>query len=796
MKNRLLATASCAVATIALASPASAQTAVEALRDNIVVTATKKANAENVQDVPIAVTAFGDERLDALQFRDLQDLTYTIPNTQFDDIGTTPGTANFSVRGIGVNSSIPSIDPTVGVFVDGMYYGVNSGVLFNTFDIESIEVLRGPQGILFGRNVTGGAVVINTKDAPDEFEASFKFAADSGFRGSGLNYYTMGSVGGPIIRDVLNAKIAVYWNDDDGWQNRYTGDASAAAAANAVFGGIPTVAPAIPLITQNARTGEVVNHGKQETLIIRPSFLLKASDTFSLNVKFEYGQVDGDGASAQNHTNGLGQTNPFYSAPRDSFDFSIDEPGITDNDWMQVIAEANWDVPFGDGTITNIFSWRDYESFTRGDIDATPLFLFHSDAALDQRQLSNELRYAGRFFDALDATVGVFYFTQDVKYDEKRFLLGGARNQFGGGQQDHDVLGIFGNFDYEISDSLTFTFGGRWTREEKTADIANLFLNLATGSVPCEVTTGTCPFDFSDSESWTNFTPKVGLTWAANDFTNVYAHWTQGVRSGGYNFRNTSSSGLPTLPTPGGPVPNPAFDPLFLPGPFDEELVNAYEIGFKTQPGDGKATINAAIFVNDISNMQREINLADPTAGVVQTIVNSADATIWGIEIDTLVAVTDNLVFTGFLGFVDGKYQSVLFDIGSPNPNASPGVVDGADLLLEIPRLSPFSYGAGFVYSLPFGRDGSINARFNYAHRDANFYTDNNLGVLNEVDIIDAGVEVSPFGDGVTFRVYGKNLLNENNFGGDTQLPTSIGAGTFSPLTVGRRIGVELQLDF
>ena len=130
--------------------------------NTIVVTATKTQNPENVQDVPLAVTAFNTQSLDALKVRDLQDLSYSAPNVSLDQIGTSRGQANFSIRGLGINSSIPSIDPTVGVFVDGVYLGVNAGVVFDLFDLESVEILRGPQGVLFGRNVTGGAIVINT----------------------------------------------------------------------------------------------------------------------------------------------------------------------------------------------------------------------------------------------------------------------------------------------------------------------------------------------------------------------------------------------------------------------------------------------------------------------------------------------------------------------------------------------------------------------------------------------------------------------------------------------------------
>ena len=137
---------------------------------NIVVTGTKTQNVENVQDVALAVTAFNEDTLEAFKVRDIQGLSFQAPNVSLDQIGTSRGTANFSIRGLGINSSIPSIDPTVGVFVDGVYLGINGGVVFDIFDVESVEILRGPQGVLFGRNVTGGAVLLNTSSPTEDFQ--------------------------------------------------------------------------------------------------------------------------------------------------------------------------------------------------------------------------------------------------------------------------------------------------------------------------------------------------------------------------------------------------------------------------------------------------------------------------------------------------------------------------------------------------------------------------------------------------------------------------------------------------
>ncbi len=738
MKTAMLCAASCFALTSAVA--VQAQTAGNVLEDEIIVTATKKAGGVNIQEAPVAITAFGEAQIEALHVTDLQSLSYSVPNVSLEDVGTTPGVANFSIRGLGINSSIPSIDPTVGVFVDGMYLGINGGIVMDVFDLESIEVLRGPQGILFGRNVTGGAVLINTKKPGNEFEASFKAAAESGFKNTGGNYYLMGTVSGPIVEDRLYAKLAAYYNKDDGYFKNYEGGPA--------FG----------------QPDAFSNFGESETILFRPSIVFTPNDNAEFILRYEHGESDGDGPASQNHP-GVNGTfpNAFVSFDRNSDSFSIDEDGFYDNEWDQIIFETNVDVAFGNGTITNIFGYRDFTSSGRSDIDATPLALFHAPFGTNQDQWSNELRYAGTFGDKFDLTTGVYYFTQDTVYQEARNIAFGTLNFFGGGVQDQKTYGVFAQGDYAVTDQFNVILGGRYTHEKKVADIATLIFNRT----PCDVRDGTCPFDFSGQDSWSNFSPKVGFTYEANDDWNVYGHWTKGFRSGGFNFRNTSAA--------------------FLPTPFDEEKVSSFEVGFKGQP-NGKARINTAIFYNDVSNMQREINLADPLAGVVQFIRNTADATIWGFESELQVYVMDMLTLLGSVGYTDGSYDSVAFDLNGDS------VLDAADKALKIPRLAPWTYSFGFLFTSEVPGLGTWSLRTNYSHRDHSFYTDNNLGELNSANMLDFNLGVTTEND-VTVSLYGKNILNEVTHGGDTQLPATLGGGSFAPLNKGRIIGIELKVD-
>ncbi|GAA6138203.1 TonB-dependent receptor [Arenicella sp. 4NH20-0111] len=716
------------------------QSATSLLLEEVVVTARKR--EESIMDVPIAVSAFNSDQLEILKVRDIQSLSVGLPNVAFDDIGTTRGVANFSIRGLGINSSIPSIDPTVGTFIDGVYLGTNAGVVFDVFDLDSIEVLRGPQGTLFGRNVTGGAVLLNSKAPGEEFEGKIKASIEGG--GEDTNQYLMGSFGGPIS-DTLAAKISFYSNQDDGYfLNQFSGEA----------------------------------FGKQDTVSVRPMIVWTPSDSVSVTAIYDYFDSEGDGPASQNHVSGSETSNGVANFDRDSLDFSIDNDGFltTKSDFFRTTTE----IEVGNGTITNVFGYRDLEQTGSLDVDATPLDLFNSLTALDAEQISNELRYSGEISDKLQLTTGVYYFKNELKYNENRRLLGLVAppgifglTQDGGGEYDVKTLGVFATLDYSMSDRTTLNFGLRYTDEEKSANIASLIRNL---NAPCSVVAGNCPFDFQDEESWSNLSPKIGFTHDMGDTSLVYGHWTRGFRSGGYNLRNT------------------AIDTVnFGPGPFDEETVENLELGYKTTFANG-GRLTAAVFYNQIDDMQREINLADPISGVVQVIRNTADATITGIEVDVLMPLSDNLLLNASMGYIDPEYDSVRFDLNGD------GAVNGADLNLDLPRAANLTYAVGLTLDTAIGAWGTATSRLSYAFRDESAYTDNNLGFINEQGILDFGIDFRSENGRWDFGLYGKNLTDEVKHGGDTQLPSLLGpiplGGTFSPLAKGRIYGAEVTFNF
>ena len=317
--------------------------------------------------------------------------------------------------------------------------------------------------------MTGGAILVNTRKPGDEFNARFRTALDGGGDG-GLNKYLMGSIGGPVS-DTVSVGMTGYYNDDGWFENKFSGD----------------------------------DYGALEQKMIRPVVVWKPGENVELVVRYQYAEVSGDGSASQTHTNGLGVDGAPANFNRDSHDFSIDEEGFLDTETHFVTAEINWETG-ENGTITNIFGYRNYESYSLSDIDAQPVSLFHASGFLESKQVSNELRYNGVFAGRVNLTTGVYYFSNDIDYHERRNLLGllapdgsPALTQDGGGEYEVETYGLFAAVDYDISDSVTLTAGLRYTSEEKKARIASLIRNVNS---PCNVLNDTCNYDFVDSEDW------------------------------------------------------------------------------------------------------------------------------------------------------------------------------------------------------------------------------------------------------------------------------------------------------
>ena len=691
--------------------------------ESVIVSAQKRSVVQDVQTVPIAVTAVSGVELEQRHVRDLADLTIASPNVTFTDAGTVPGFANFTIRGLGINSTIPSVEPAVGVFIDGVYLGMSAGVVYDLFDIEDVEILRGPQGVLFGRNTTGGAVLINTRRPGDQFAINGRFNYETGPQTTGAV-----SIEGPLDNH-FRAKIAAYYSNDDGWfSNDFDGR----------------------------------SYGASRTGYVRPTIVWTPSMAFDSTLIYERGSRRGDGTPNQN---------PAYNK---DFHLNFDFRGYDRLDWEAVTLESNWRPPFS-GAFTNVFGYRRLDQGAAADIDAQPTPRFHAFNMLEQHQFSDELRYFGRLFDRLDLTAGVYYFTQSYFYLERRALVGGAIDSTMGADVDHTNFAAFGQLDYHLDPALTLIAGARFNSEKKTAHIAT-FVPSTKGSL-CNFITQTCVYNFPGpsfpgapgSDNWDQFTPKLGFQWQTDDSLLFYGHWTRGVRSGGYNVRNTSFS--------------------IAPGPYDPERHDAFEVGAKSAWFDRRLLANAALFYDKIKDMQRDVNFPDPVVGVVQTTRNTADATIKGFELELAGEVTDGLLVFANTGYTDGRYDAVFFDLDG-------GGIGASDLDLAIPRLSRWSYSVGSAYSATLPGDFMVRLRADYGYRSRAAYTDSNATFLQPLESLSASAALTFPGQHWSVSLYGRNLLNKVTEGVNVPLPASLGGGSFRTLNEGRVVGVEMTFTY
>ena len=689
------------------------------LLGDIVITAQKKNRAEQVQKVPIAVTALNAAQLDTLKVVTLRDIGAVAPNVALEPNGSARGVANFTIRGLGANSSIASVEPTVGTFINGIYQGVNGGVVLDAFDLESIEILRGPQGTLFGRNVTGGAVLVRTARPTDQFQAAFRGSVETG-----PQYTVAGTVGGPVIGDVVLAKLTGYYKNDRGYfDNRFTGE----------------------------------KNGEERTWFVRPTVVLDTHVGLTQTFIYEHLETDGDGIISRNI---LG------NVPK--FETTSNNKGLTRIRANSFTSETNVDTAFGNGVVTNLFGYRQLHTDTSSDLDGTPNTISHALGKVFQSQYSDELRYAGTFFDRWDLTVGVFFFGQDIRTFDRRNvgppLAPAGFFTTGGGHIVQSSHAAFTQSDIRLTDTITATLGLRYSYETKRANVA-----LTSGVRPCNFELETCNFNLAGAinagRSWNALNPKLGLRWQIVPEVMLFSSYSQGVRSGGYNLRRAS------------PVD---------PGVYDQEDQTTYELGLKSDLLDHRLRANFTGFYNKINDMQRDSNFPGPT-GPVQILSNAVDAEVYGVEGEFVASPIRALQLTANFGYTKGKYTDVRLDLNGDR------VINDADFALQIPRLSPWSYNFGATYNVDLGA-GQVSAHTDYGYRSRSFGNEANTTFFVPYRNLNASLTYNAPGNAYSISLYGRNLTDHEQNG--ASLPIVANLSYYYTIQKGRQLGIELNSRF
>lgn len=452
--------------------------------EEVIVTAQKR--QENLQDVAIAVSAFSSDTLKNAGVLNMQDITAMTPG--FSVSSYNPTTPAPYIRGVGTNSSSVGDDSSVGVFIDGVYAGRAGGYSADMFDIERIEVLRGPQGTLYGRNVAGGAMNIITKNPSEEFEGRIEATA-----GDYDLLAFKGMLSGPLTSSGnIRGRLVATTRERDGHVDN--------------------------ILSGNELKNEdnVSTRGKLAFDIGEDTTVLLAAD---------YSKDDLDGPAAR-ATEQVLPTVP--GSPTDKV--ALLQDGSADRKIWGVSATLT--TGLGDGTLTSITAYRDNDyDFTDDLLGDWAVIKLINQADEESKQFSQELRFS-RESDKYGYTVGAYYFSEDVDrieiFDSSATLgIPGSSRSVWDASNDTESISAFGEVNWYLTERTTLIVGGRYTQDDKDFDV--------TASNPDILGFLTEDYTVSDDESWNEFSPKLGAEFQANDDVLLYATWVEGYKSGGFN---------------------------------------------------------------------------------------------------------------------------------------------------------------------------------------------------------------------------------------------------------------------
>jgi len=514
--------------------------------EEVVVSARRR--DESLQDVPLSVVALGGEALAERNIDNLIDLNTHIPNLTIGTGGGFGGNiSSIFIRGMGQDRSATAAEPGVGTYIDGVFLGESDGALLDLVDVERVEVLRGPQGTLFGKNSIGGLINYVSKKPSDELEGRFKVTGGKFSRLDVEGYVNL------PISDTLAARVSAASKSRDGHV-------------------IDVFDPSNP-----------VDLGNSDTQAIRGQLRWQASDAVEVNISADYVRDKSNGAPfniiASNPTApalaGSGEPVPILTG--DLFVSQLSADTFIDYEGYGIHVTIDWDL--GNASLKSITAYREFTSDAILDFDGSNAVLRDEVVSRTNNQFQQELQLQGELFeDQLTYVVGAFFFTSNP-FDERFQTRNSIGNQGFVFQQEVDSFALFGEANYNITDEFTITAGLRQTWEESTLDATRIRADVLAGSA---------------SENFNNFDYRFSAQYRPNDEIMVYGSIATGFKSGGFNDRT---------PNPGAP-----FDGL---NPYDEETATSYEIGTRTNLLDNRLMLNATIFHTDYTNLHLPIIIGD-----------------------------------------------------------------------------------------------------------------------------------------------------------------------------------------
>jgi iron complex outermembrane receptor protein len=638
------------------------------LLEEIIVTAQRREQA--LQAVPMAISAFTGEQLAQLQADNLDSLQGAVPNLNLVQGRGSNSSVNVFIRGVGQPDALQSFDPAVGIYLDDVYISRIQGGLFKLYDIERIEVLRGPQGTLYGKNTPGGAIRLITRTPGQELEAQAGLLVGNYDRVQAKAYLS-----GPLS-DNFALGLSVLHDERDGF-------------------------------VTDPSDGRKYND--EDTTVARLKGNWDISDSVNIVFSADYTKEDveltlGRAEDALIGVDLLTGVVLRQLAPTEEWNFetrtSMTDAGGQKVDHYGGNITINWDFS-GSTSLKSITAYRKLETESFIDIDATEWEVGDVFVGLDQKQFSQEFQLLGSSGGNVNWVAGLFYLNEEVPSDQIAFaddflLFGGIPIDFTRTIADDletKSYAAFGQIDYQFADRWNLGVGLRYTNEKKSYfRTTSTFSNF--GFLQADPA-----YEFSDSDSWSDWTPTITLDYRMSDDVRFYGRLANGFKSGGFNGRANNEDDA---------------------GAFDPETVWTAEIGAKTTAAGGRLRANYALFMSKYDDFQARVSVADGI-DFRFPVLNAAELDIKGAEVELTWLPVDPLQLATQIGYLKSDYGK--------------GGFFGSDGIEDEPAFSPkltARFAGTYTFDLSGGSQFSLTAAANY--RDSMWLSVENVDPLTESD--------------------------------------------------------------
>ena len=714
--------ASIAVSGVAVTAPVMAQEDAASAEsgDEIIVTARRR--EENLLDVPIAVSAFSGEALELRGALDLTDIGNITPNTTLETSRGSNSTLSAFIRGIGQQDPVSGFEPGVGIYLDDVYLNRPQAAVLDIYDVERIEVLRGPQGTLYGRNTIGGAVKYVTKRLPQEFALSARATVGTYDQADGV--VTVSAPIGEIVRV----------------------GGSVARLSRGGFG-------------DNLTTG-LENYNKDVWAARGTLELGGYGAPVSVRISGDYSRDKSDPRGGHRIIPGLLSGAPVLDNVFDTRGGLVDPK----QDIEAYGLAMNISVDLSDTlTLRSISAWRKDDTLTPIDFDALPAADVDVPGGYFNEQVSQEVQLlvdAGPF----SGMVGAYYLdaTADTLFDVRLFTTLSGLTAFTNAAVDTETYAIFGDFTYDLSEQLSLSVGGRYTWDKRTANI--LRQNYLGGGSPffggAGVAFGAASTNFSGQRDFKKFTPRISLSFKPTPDDNIYASFSQGFKGGGFDPRGVGAN-APDLNGNGIRGENDEVAAFLS---FRPESVDSYEVGYKGNAFDGGLTYALAGFYADYTDVQIPGSVACIVSGLPSfcgVTSNAGKATFKGVELEfnarlgeSVANDGDRLNLLGAVGYIDAQFDQYISNIAS--------VPTDVAAFRDVQNTPSWTASATLAYMTPVGA-GRLNLGTTVSYRSSTtqFEIPNPYIDQSGYALVDASLVYTAPDDRWSIGLYGKNLLDK-----------------------------------